>query len=389
MDSYRRKRFFKLLLFVLALGIGAFILWYSNNLAEQLKEEEYKRMKLWSEATRVLSSSVQSDEGSIGLVLEVISQNNTIPVLLCDTLGNILFHRNLCDGDVVDSVSLFNQYESMKAAGNLIVVDLGDGDAQHLYYSDSSIIKQLTRFPYVQMGLVSVFVLLAYFVFSGARRAEQNRVWVGMAKETAHQLGTPTSSLLGWVDLLRMKGVSPDLTDEMAKDLLRLQNVADRFSKIGSKPDLQLLPLFPIVENLVVYLARRSSGKVHMQIYPKSDQQLKAMINPVLFEWVLENIIKNALDAVGGEGRIDIFIHGDQGQVFVDVADNGKGMRRNQSRRIFDAGFTTKKRGWGLGMTLAKRIVQDYHQGKIFVKESELGRGTTIRIVLPGGSGNK
>lgn len=389
MDSYRRKRFFKLLLFMLALGIGAFILWYSNNLAHQLKEEEYKRMKLWSEATRVLSSSSQSEEGSIGLVLEVISQNNTIPVMLCDTLGNILFHRNLGDGDVVDSTTLFNHYESMKAAGNLIVVDLGDGDVQHLYYSDSSIIKQLTRFPYVQMGLVSVFVLLAYFVFSGARRAEQNRVWVGMAKETAHQLGTPTSSLLGWVDLLRMKGVAPDLTDEMAKDLLRLQNVADRFSKIGSRPDLQLLPLYPIVENLVAYLARRSSGKVHMQIFPKSDKQLAAMINPVLFEWVLENILKNALDAVGGEGRIDIFIHGDHGQVFVDIADNGKGMKRNQSRRIFDAGFTTKKRGWGLGMTLAKRIVQDYHEGKIFVKESELGRGTTIRIVLPGGGGNK
>ncbi len=389
MDSYSRRRLFKFLLFILALGIGAFILWYSNNLAHQLKAEEYKRMKLWSEATRILSSSVESEEGAIGLVLEVISQNNTIPVMLCDTLGNILFHRNFVDDDVIDSVSLRNFYQEMKSAGNLIVVDLGDGDVQHLYYSDSSIIRRLSRFPYVQMGLVSVFILLAYLLFSGTRRAEQNRVWVGMAKETAHQLGTPTSSLLGWVDLLKMKGVAPKLTDEMAKDLLRLQNVADRFSKIGSRPDLHSLPVFPIIENLMHYLSRRTSGKVKMQIFPKSDRSLEALINPVLFEWVLENIIKNGLDAIGGEGRIDIYIHGDRDMVLIDISDNGKGMRRNQARRIFDAGFTTKKRGWGLGMTLARRIIQEYHKGKIFVKESEIGRGTTIRIELPGNRQNK
>ena len=388
MDSYGRKRLFKLLLFILALGIGAFILWYSNNLANQLKDEEYKRMKLWSEATRILSSSGEGEDDGISLVLEVISQNNTIPVMLCDTMGNVLFYRNMGE-ESLDSVMLHRSYRQMKAAGNLIVVDLGDGDVQHLFYSDSSIIRQLSRFPFAQLGLVSAFVLLAYFLFSGTRRAEQNRVWVGMAKETAHQLGTPTSSLLGWVDLLKMKGVASDLTDEMGKDLLRLQNVADRFSKIGSRPDLHPMPVYPIIENLMNYLSRRTSGKVLLQIFPKSEKMLAARINPVLFEWVLENIIKNALDAVAGEGRIDVFIHDEREMVLIDIADNGKGMRRNQARRIFDAGFTTKKRGWGLGMTLAKRIIVEYHNGKIFVKESEIGRGTTIRIALPAASKNK
>ncbi len=384
MDSYKRKQLFKLLLFLMAMGIGAFILFYSNSLANKLKDEEYKRMQLWSEATRVLASPESSEEGAINLVLDVISQNTTIPVILCDSVGNILFHRNITENDNVDSLLLKRQYQKMLSKGTRIEIVLDENDKQYLYYYDSSVIQQLSRFPYVQLGLVALFIILAYTVFSGSRRAEQNRVWAGMAKETAHQLGTPTSSLMGWVDYLKMKGLAPETTAEMGKDLARLQNVADRFSKIGSKPDRQPMELFPLIENLTLYLSRRQSGKVNIAIYPQSDASITASINPILFEWALENVIKNALDAINGEGRVGIYLHREQDKAVIDITDNGKGMRRNQIRHIFDAGFTTKKRGWGLGLTLTKRIIGEYHKGKIFVKESEPGKGTTIRVVLPG-----
>lgn len=383
MDSYRRKQIFKWLLFFMAIGIGAFILFYSNSLASKLKDEEYKKMQLWSEATKVLASSESTEESAIGVVLDVIAQNTTIPVILCDTLNNILFHRNIVDNDRPDTTVIHAIFNNMLASGNRIEIDLGNNEWQYLYYTDSSMIKQLSRFPYMQMSLVTAFVLLAYFVFSGARRAEQNRVWAGMAKETAHQLGTPTSSLMGWVDYLKMKEISPDITAEMSKDLARLQNVADRFSKIGSKPDIEPMEIYPMIENLTKYLARRQSGKVMITINPQSNPALVADISMVLFEWAIENIIKNALDAIEGEGKVEVRLHREHGQALIDISDNGKGMRRNQSRHIFDAGFTTKKRGWGLGLTLTKRIISEYHKGKIFVKESEIGKGTTIRIMLP------
>lgn len=380
------KQVVKLTLFVLAFCIGAFILWYGNRLADSLKDEEYKRMKLWSEATRILSSADDEEGAATGLVLEVISQNTTIPVILCDTANHILFWRNINEGDYMDSTSRYKLLNQMKSNGNVIKVDLGDGETQYLYYSDSSIIRQLSRFPMVQMVLVSLFILFGYLFFSSSQRAEQNRVWVGMAKETAHQLGTPTSSLLGWVDLLKMRETETDIADEMSKDLHRLQNVADRFSKIGSRPDLLLQPVYPIVSNLILYLSKRTSGKVVMQITPESDKSLMARVNVVLLGWVIENVLKNAIDALEGNGKIMVRISAEHRSVVIDISDNGKGMKRRLSRRIFDAGFTTKSRGWGLGMTLARRIVGDYHKGRIFVKESEPGKGTTIRLMLPMGS---
>jgi signal transduction histidine kinase len=383
MDSYRRKQFFKFLLLMMAVGIGAFILIYSNSLADKLKYEEYKRMQLWSEATKILASPESTEEGAINLVLDVISQNTTIPVLLCDSLGNILFHRNVTQNDENDTLLLRKQYRQMVAKGNRIDIILDGNDIQYLYYSDSSVIRQLSMFPFVQLTLVGLFIILAYTLFSGSRRAEQNRVWAGMAKETAHQLGTPTSSLMGWVDYLKMKDISPDITAEMSKDLARLQNVADRFSKIGSKPDRQPVAVFPLIENLASYLSRRQSGKVHISVFPQSDTSLVVRINTILLEWALENVIKNALDAINGEGRVGIYLHQESNRAVIDVSDNGKGMRRHQVRHIFDAGFTTKKRGWGLGLTLTKRIIEEYHKGRIFVKESEVGKGTTIRIMLP------
>lgn len=375
-----------ILLIVLASSICAIVLMYTKGIVTDLQQEENKRMELWAKATRTLSSADTNDSFAMDIIFDIIQQNTTIPIILTDSGNNILLHRNIIESSDSLAVAeiLSAKLADMQVNGSHIDIDLGNNEYQRLYYSDSSVITQLAYFPTIQLALIAMFILFSYVVFSRARRTEQDKVWIGLAKETAHQLGTPITALLGWVDLLKTSGIDPNMVaDEISYDVSRLKNVADRFSKIGSKTELANLPIYPSIETTVNYLSRRISSKAKLLISPDSEKDIVINHNPILIGWVIENVCKNAVDAVDGNGTITISISTDsRNNAIIDIADNGKGMKRQQSRHAFDTGFTTKRRGWGLGLTLAKRIVKQYHKGKIFVKESELGKGTTIRIVL-------
>lgn len=382
MSLYARKKIWKLFLLLGAVVIGAFTLLYTYRLTDLLKEEERKKVELWHEATLQLSFADDSDS-SIPLILKVISQNTTIPVIIVDEKDNIILHRNLQmpQRDSIDY--LHKTLGKMKEATKPIVVDLGNDEFQFLYYQDSRLIKALEWFPVIQLFVVALFILLAYLAFNSARKAEQDQVWVGMSKETAHQLGTPTSSLLGWVDVLKLRDEDSEIANELSKDVKRLQVITDRFSKIGSRPDLQEEALLPVVNDIVAYLKRRTAKQVEFNVICDDDHDMVARINPVLFQWVLENLCKNAIDAIKGNGMITIEVKRKNSHVVLDVRDTGKGLPRNQFKSVFKPGYTTKMRGWGLGLSLAKRIVEGYHNGRIFVKESEPGKGTIFRVILP------
>lgn len=380
---YTQKKRWKFILFGGAILIGFLSLAYTKNLTDELKEEELKKVKLWAEATRELSVD-SPDASSINLIFEVIKNNTTVPVILTDLSDTILYHRNFkISGDNVNE-ELQEELLEMKANNDSIEIDLGSGDKQVLYYKDSTMLRKLTWFPVVQLIVVSIFMLVAYLAISGSRRAEQNQVWVGMAKETAHQLGTPTSSLLGWIDLLKMKNAEPMLVEELQKDVDRLQTITDRFSKIGSAPELKEEPLIQVIGKIINYLKVRASSQVEITMSAESQLNVVAKINSVLFEWVIENLCKNAMDAMEGKGRIVISIRQDSDKLFIDISDTGKGIAKSKLKTVFEPGFTTKKRGWGLGLSLSKRIIEEYHNGKIFVKDSEPGVGTTFRVVLRG-----
>ncbi len=362
--------------------IGAFTLLYTYRLTDQLKEEERKKVELWHDATMQLSY-VDASDSSIPLILKVISQNTTIPVIIVDEDENIVLHRNLSIPQRDSVAYLHKTLIKMKEAIRPIVVDLGSEEYQYLYYQDSLLIRALEWFPVIQLLVVALFIMLAYFGFNSARKAEQDQVWVGMSKETAHQLGTPTSSLLGWVDILKLRNVDSEIADELAKDVKRLQVITDRFSKIGSRPELNDEELLPVINDIVSYLKRRTAKNVDFRVVGDEDHRIVVKINSLLFQWVLENLCKNAIDAIKGKGVVTIAVKSKNGHVELDVSDTGKGILRNQFKTVFKPGYTTKLRGWGLGLSLAKRIVEGYHNGKIFVKESEIGKGTTFRIILP------
>ncbi|WP_111444479.1 sensor histidine kinase [Breznakibacter xylanolyticus] len=382
MSFYSRKKRWKYFLLLTALFIGGFTLWYTNGLVEIIKQDEHRKMEIWAEAIRVLTVSDGSESAPMmNLINKVIAENRTIPVILIDHAGQVLSYNNLDAGRENDVQYLMKELEAMKHHGDHIFIDLGEGEIQYLYYRDSVLLQQLKWFPMVQMLVVAVFIIVAYMVFSGTRKAEQDQVWVGMAKETAHQLGTPTSSLLAWVDLLKMKQVEPDLVGEMAKDVERLRIITDRFSKIGTQGDMQMLVLSQTIGATLDYLKKRTSSQVHFHLN-EGDACYQAFINPVLFEWVIENLCKNALDAMGGKGDITISLSDHKQFVCIDVKDTGKGIPRHRFKTVFQPGYTTKKRGWGLGLTLVKRIVEQYHKGKIFVASSQPGEGSTFRILL-------
>ncbi|MBS2098391.1 sensor histidine kinase [Carboxylicivirga linearis] len=381
MSYHTRKKIWKLFLLLGAVVIGSFTLLYTYRLTDQLKEEERKKLELWHEATMQLSK-VDASDSSIPLIFKVISQNTTIPVVIVDENGSVILHRNLNVHQRDSAEYLMETLNKMKASTEPIVVDLGN-ENQYLYYQDSLLIRALSWFPIVQLLVVALFILVAYLGFSSARKAEQDQVWVGMSKETAHQLGTPTSSLLGWVDVLKMRDEDSEIANELEKDVQRLQVITDRFSKIGSKPEMKNQEILPVVNDIVSYLHRRSGSDVEMKVDCPDQEGLSVEINAVLFQWVLENLCKNAIDAIKGKGNITLTIKRKNGHVAIDVKDTGKGMHRNEFKSVFQPGYTTKMRGWGLGLSLAKRIVEGYHNGKLFVKESELGKGTTFRILLP------
>lgn len=401
--SFDRQRNGKLLIFVIAtIAVIAFVL-ISNNLVKQLAAQERERMDIWAQATeRLAKADVDSD---FEFLLAIISQNNTIPVLITDSAFNISEFRNFSLPDKSDAdKSTYEELnernrayllgrlkkpggdtplsEMVRRNDHFIEVELFGGARQYIYYEDSTLLRSLSLYPYIQMVVMVILAVILYLAVVNTKRAEQNRVWVGLSKETAHQLGTPISSLMAWVELLRTMGVEPEITGEIDKDVKRLSTIADRFSKIGSKPDMELEYLNQTVESSLEYMRNRISDRVEIRMHLSEDDH-GVRLSRSLFEWVMENLTKNAVDAMAGAGRIDITTGSDKNIVWIEVADTGKGIPRKNFKTVFNPGYTTKKRGWGLGLTLVKRIIDDYHGGRIYVKESEPGIGTVFRIEFP------
>jgi signal transduction histidine kinase len=383
MSVYTQKKRWKFFLLLGAVLISSFTLWYTNQLTDELKKGEIQKVELWAEAIRILSVSEAGTETLyMNLVNMVISNNTSIPVILTDSTSAILSYNNIQVPRSNEDAYLNERLAQMKANGDVIDIHLGDNDMQYLYFSESILLKKLAWFPIIQLLVVSVFILVAYMAFSGARKAEQNQVWVGMAKETAHQLGTPTSSLLAWIDLLKLKTSDLPMIEEMGKDVSRLKTIADRFSKIGARPDLEPCDLYQVVSDMFGYLKLRSSSQITFVVDNQLPSNEFVHLNLVLFEWVIENLSKNAMDAMEGKGTLTVRLYSLKKHVIMDVSDTGKGMPRSLFKTVFEPGFTTKKRGWGLGLTLVKRIVEQYHHGKIVVADSQMGKGTTFRVML-------
>ncbi len=354
---------------------------FTNKLARALALEEQKKIEVWAEATRQLI--VADESTNIEFLMSIITQNTTIPVLIVDEAGELLHSLNFNEPKSNVETFYIDEIKQLKLKKDPIIIDFEDGTKQFVYYDESLLLTQLYWFPYIQFGIIAVFLIVAFFAFSSSKKAEQNRVWVGLSKETAHQLGTPISSLLAWVDLLKARHEEDKLIDEMAKDVQRLRIIAERFSKIGSAPDLLMVSLYETLLQAVSYMNKRTSQKVEINTSFNGDaKNVFVGLNIPLFEWVIENLCKNAIDAMDGFGKIDIVVSNEEANVIIDVIDNGKGMEKSFYKRVFMPGFTTKKRGWGLGLSLAKRIIEEYHGGKIFVKQSELNVGTTFRIIL-------
>lgn len=380
MNIYKRKIQFKYLLFLGAIMIGFGSLWYTSKLVEKLAYEERKKVELWAKATSLIPNT-DIEGQSLDLLLNVIENNETVPVILVSSDDKIIQHRNLDTLKTKNPKYLEHKLQEMKEENNLIEINISDGTSQYLYYSQSIILQKLKYYPFVQLTAILLFILVAYFAFSSSRKAEQNQVWVGLSKETAHQLGTPISSLLAWIEVLRMKSSDEQLVDSLDQDIRRLEKITERFSKIGSQPKLVDEDVIEIVENAMEYLKSRSSDKIVFNL-GAPDVPVIIPLNAPLFEWVIENTCKNAMDAIETEGTINISISDYSKYIFIDIADTGKGIPRSKFKTIFKPGFTTKDRGWGLGLSLSKRIIEEYHKGKIFIANSEIGKGTTIRIIL-------
>ncbi len=380
MNIYEQKQRWKIFLFAGAILIGVGSLVYTNRLVKALSTQERNKIELWAEAIRVLDRA-EPEKSDLGFPLSVIENNTTVPVILTDSAGNIITYRNIDSLKVRRTGFLEAQIETMKEEHDSIVINLTNGDKNFIYYKDSYLLTRLFYFPYIQLGVIMLFIVVSYFAFSSSRKAEQNKVWVGLSKETAHQLGTPTSSLFAWVELLKSGNNLPETIDELEKDVKRLEKITERFSKIGSKPSLIPSGLYNVLKNAIDYLQRRSSDKVKFELdIPESD--IKVPLNESLFEWVIENVCKNAVDAMNGVGKIHISVKEQNKVIYLDITDSGKGIPKSKYKTIFKPGYTTKQRGWGLGLSLTRRIIEYYHDGKIFVLTSEINVGTTFRIIL-------
>uniref|UniRef100_A0AB33JEG1 histidine kinase n=1 Tax=Prevotella sp. GTC17262 TaxID=3236797 RepID=A0AB33JEG1_9BACT len=376
----------KLLLVVGAVVIAIASLVVSHLLTRDLSMEERQKMEVWAEAMSQLNRADENTD--LGLVLKVMDGNNTIPVVVTDNRGETQLFRNveMQEGSYEDSLRQAREMaRQMKVAGRCIRIQLNDSvksDYVDVCYDESLMLKRLQSYPFVQLGVVMLFVVVAIFALLTSKRAEQNKVWVGLSKETAHQLGTPISSLMAWTEMLKETYPHDELIPEMDRDVKRLELIADRFSKIGSLPELVPTRMAEVLEHVVDYMNCRTSNKVEITM-EMPDYDVLVMMNGPLFEWVVENLCKNAVDAMGGErGSIRLHVEEAESIVILDVVDTGKGIRKRDIHNVFRPGFTTKKRGWGLGLSLARRIVEEYHKGRISVKSSEVGVGTTFRIVL-------
>lgn len=378
-----RIRQVKILLVLAAIFIAVASLLISHSLIRDLAQQERSKMEVWAEAMRTLSEA--DDSADLSLVLKVLDENNTIPVVVLGKDGMVTEYRNvkISASNKSDSVKYVNKVaQQMKAAGQVIRIPLANNhnDYIEVCYDESLMLRRIAIYPYIQLGVVMLFVVVAIFALLTSKRAEQNKVWVGLSKETAHQLGTPISSLMAWLAILKESYPNDKLLPELDKDVQRLQLVADRFSKIGSIPEPVPASMNEVLYHVVDYMDRRTSKKIQM-IADLPDEDIIIKMNASLFEWVIENLCKNAVDAMGGEcGQIVLHLEQLENKVVVEISDTGKGIKKKNIKNVFRPGFTTKQRGWGLGLSLAKRIVEDYHHGKIFVKSSELGKGTTFRI---------
>ena len=358
---------------VIAMSIVAISVLFTNKLARQLQDEEQKNMSIWADATRQLI--LADDDADIDFVSSIIEKNTTIPVYICDSEGNVLASRNV-------KPTANSQKLTAKDHHGPIELKIDESTTQYIYWDDSRLLTRLRFVPFVQFALVFIFFLIAVFVTKTAQRSEQNRLWVGLSKETAHQLGTPISSLNAWQQLLADAYPNDEYVPQMKRDIERLQMIADRFQKIGSEPALKAEKLIPVVQNAVTYMRARISNGITIDASSLDGVDRTVMLNAPLLQWVIENLLKNAVDAISGKGTISFQIHENEHDVMLDITDTGKGIDNKTQRRIFEPGFTSKDRGWGLGLPLAKRIVEQYHGGKLLLKSSQVGVGTTFRIVL-------
>lgn len=403
MNIYDIRRYGTWVLLIVAMVMVGFFLLVSSRLVNDLTVQERERMEVWAGATRqmakVTTAAMDSDwtdddasaADDIEFLLSILAGNHTIPVLLTDDNGIIIDQRNFDLPEPVDSLAplsevnmayLYDKLEQLRHGNNIIQIVISADNSQYVYYDDSKLLKRLGYYPYIQVLVMLVFVAVVYYALSSTKRAEQNKVWVGLSKETAHQLGTPISSLMAWMELLESLGVDKDTVHEMNKDVNRLSTIASRFSKIGSRPQMEPDDLNAVVVHACEYMSTRISRRISFSVVPSSCPVPVEMSAP-LFEWVMENLIKNAVDAMEGTGAIVVTVGRDSGKGYVTVSDTGKGISRKNFNTIFNPGYTTKTRGWGLGLALARRIIDQYHRGHIYVKESEPGHGTTFRIDLP------
>ncbi|QNL52434.1 HAMP domain-containing histidine kinase [Olivibacter sp. SDN3] len=400
MNPYQYNQRWKFLLLIFAAIIAAASLWYTNFLVQNLSEAERTKASVWAISTKNMYAMPDVNDEYITYIYSV-RDSLKVPAIITDTKDSIIYYRGLdstktpynMGSDIQLENSNLPKYDPgyfqtqlalMKELHPPIVIDLTGGEKWYVYYKDSLLLTQLRVFPYVQLTLIAIFLGIAYTVFNSMRKSEQNQVWVGLAKETAHQLGTPISSLMAWVELMKVKFDAEEdpLLSEMENDVRRLEIVADRFSKIGSKPNLENHAVYPVVNSFVRYFKVRTSDKIKFTV--SGDKTVEAQLSVPLFDWVIENILKNAANAIESAGEINILISENiaKEQIFIDISDTGKGIPRNKFDAIFQPGYTTRKRGWGLGLSLTKRIVENYHKGQIFVKDSEVGKGTTFRIIL-------
>jgi len=395
MDIYSKKQRWKFTLLGFAIIIGVSSIFVTNSLVNELKSEERKKIELWAQATNHLASI--TGKGDYSLAIKVISENSNIPVILVDACDSILENRNFQNFSKLDSLFLRLGVMSPQRVDNKFLrtelnkikengyepIDINIiGDKQWIYYKDSALLNRLRYYPIYQLGFIGLFVFIAYFIFSASRKSEQNKVWAGMAKETAHQIATPLSSLMAWVELLKDKEGVESMVFEMEKDIKRLETITDRFSKIGSKPTLEEKNIVELIMDTITYLKSRLPEKIQFNILHEKSAII-IPVSTVLLNWVIENICKNAADAMKGRGEITISITEDISKVILNITDNGEGIDRSILKNIFKPGVTSKKRGWGLGLSLSKRIVEEYHKGRIFVMKSEKGVGTTFCIHLP------
>jgi len=382
LNFYTNKKQWKVALFITAIIIGVLSLWYTGQLVRKMEIEERKNMEIWAEAQAALASTDDLNQ-EIKFYLNIITKNTTIPVILVDDKDSILTALNIKKSKEGNIKYLYHKLEKMKEGHEPFIIKLYGSNKNYIYYEDSTILKQLSIYPYIQLGVISLFILIAYLAFSSSRKSEQNQVWVGMAKETAHQLGTPISSLMAWIEILEQNDDNKTYINEMEKDVNRLEMIAERFSKIGSIPELPLTDLRKTLDSAIGYMRTRTSKNIEFLLHYNTTGEVIIPLNSSLFHWVIENLVKNSVDAMEGKGSITVYLVENDKEATIEFTDTGKGIPKGKQKTIFDPGYTSKERGWGLGLSLAKRIIENYHKGKIFVQNSEINLGTTFKLILP------